>query len=182
MPKIANVFGRILGPQGKDAKSKGRLHSASKGFSQAPVRQASEYACAVTAKTVPVMQCRIGTEAMTDEELARNFSAVYDQLLSLLPNGEANVKAAFFKLTMGRPVRAEMTYKAKAARYKVDEVKALLELINEYPVIGLLNVENLPSQQLQVLRSKLRKNLLIRVSKKEFIRRAIEQAKDKKEL
>ena len=75
-----------------------------------------------------------------------------------------------------------MTYKAKAARYKVDEVNALLKLINEYPVIGLLNVENLPSQQLQVLRSKLRKDLLIRVSKKEFIRRAIEQTKDKKDF
>ena len=73
-----------------------------------------------------------------------------------------------------------MSYQAKAAQHKVDEVKTILDLINEYPVIGMLNVQNLPSQQLQVLRSKLRKDLLIRVSKKEFIRRAIEQAKDSK--
>lgn len=72
-----------------------------------------------------------------------------------------------------------MSYQAKAAQYKVDEVSTLLDLIKEYPVIGILNVENLPSQQLQALRSKLRKDFLIRVSKKELIGRAIEQAKDK---
>ena len=52
-----------------------------------------------------------------------------------------------------------MSYQAKAAQYKVDEVNTLLDLIKEYPVIGILNVENLPSQQLQALRSKLRERL-----------------------
>ena len=73
-----------------------------------------------------------------------------------------------------------MSYQAKAAQYKADEVKVLLDLINEYSVVGMLNIENLPSQQLQALRSKLRKALLIRVSKKEFIKRAIQKAKDSK--
>ena len=55
-------------------------------------------------KTSPVVHCKIGNEAMTDEQLAQNFSTVYNQLIHSLPNGEANVKAAFLKLTMGKPV------------------------------------------------------------------------------
>ena len=104
MPKIAMVFGRTLGPKGKMPNPKAGCIVPPKA-SLKPLYDRLQNTLRVTAKTVPVMQCRIGTEAMSDEELARNFSAVYDHLIGLLPNGEANVKDAFFKLTMGRPVR-----------------------------------------------------------------------------
>jgi len=44
---------------------------------------------------------------MPDEQLAQNFSAVYEQLINSLPNGEANVGATLLKLTMGKPVRVK---------------------------------------------------------------------------
>ena len=103
MPKIATVFGRTLGPQGKMPNPKAGCIVPPKA-SLKPLYDKLQNTLRITAKTAPVMQCRIGTEAMSDEELARNFSAVYDHLISSLPNGEANVKAAFFKLTMGKPV------------------------------------------------------------------------------
>jgi len=73
-----------------------------------------------------------------------------------------------------------MTYQAKAAQYKKDNVAVLSKYMKEYPVVGIVNVENLPSKQLQVLRLKLRKDALITMSKKVLIRRAIESMKEKK--
>ena len=103
MPRIASVFGRTLGPKGKMPNPKAGCIVPPKA-SLKPLYDRLQNTLRVTAKTAPVLQCRIGNEKMTDEELARNFSAVYDQLINSLPNGEANVKVAFFKLTMGRPV------------------------------------------------------------------------------
>ena len=104
MPKVAATFGRILGPKGKMPNPKAGCIVPPKALLK-PVYNKLQNTIRVSAKTAPVMQCRIGTEAMTDEQLAQNFSSVYDQLVSVLPNGEANIKAAFLKLTMGKPVR-----------------------------------------------------------------------------
>lgn len=73
-----------------------------------------------------------------------------------------------------------MTYTAKAAQYKKDRVEAFAELMKEYPVIGLVNVANLPSRQFQILRKKLRKDALLLMGKTQFIEMAIEKAKDSK--
>ena len=49
-----------------------------------------------------------------------------------------------------------MSYTAKAAQYKKDEVKVITELISQYPVVGILNVENLSAGPLQTLKKKMR--------------------------
>ncbi len=73
-----------------------------------------------------------------------------------------------------------MSFQAKAAQYKKDEVQELAKLMREYPVIGIVNVENLPAKPLQVLRLKLRKSVLVKMSKKPLIERAIEIVKGQK--
>ncbi len=73
-----------------------------------------------------------------------------------------------------------MTYQAKAAQYKKEQVEAFAELMKEYPVIGLVNVANLPSRQFQILRKKLRKDALLLMGKTQFIEMAIEKAKGSK--
>ena len=73
-----------------------------------------------------------------------------------------------------------MTYQAKAAQYKKDAVQTLTKYMLEYPVVGIVNVENMPARQLQVLRAKLRKEALLTMSKKLFINRAINSVKGSK--
>ena len=75
-----------------------------------------------------------------------------------------------------------MSYTAKAAQHKKDEAAALTKLMQDHPIIGILNVENLGAAPLAVLRGKLRKDVTIRMSKKQLIKRAIDGLNDRKDV
>ncbi len=61
---------------------------------------------------------------------------------------------------------------------KQEELENVQKLINSYSTIGILDTANLPSAQLQSLRSKLKKHLLIRVTKKALIELALEKVQN----
>jgi len=69
---------------------------------------------------------------------------------------------------------------AHVADYKKEIVGNLIDLINEYPIIGIVNMENLPAPQLQVMRAQLRGSFFITMTKKRLIKLAFEQTKSKK--
>jgi len=106
MPQVASAFGRVLGPKGKMPNPKAGCIVPPKA-SLKPLYDKLQNTIRVSAKTAPVVQCRLGNEKMSDEHITQNLKVVYDQLVHSLPNGEDNVKAAFLKLTMGRPVRVK---------------------------------------------------------------------------
>ncbi len=64
--------------------------------------------------------------------------------------------------------------------YKKKVVDEFVKLIKEYPIIGAVNMENLPAPQLQVMRGQLRDTVVIRMTKRRLIKIAIEQAKAEK--
>src|SRR3989338_3106221 len=74
-----------------------------------------------------------------------------------------------------------MKHQAHVAKYKKDTAEKIVELINSYPIIGAVNMENLPGQQLQTLRAKLRKDAVLLMTKRRIMKIAIEQAKSQKE-
>ncbi len=69
-----------------------------------------------------------------------------------------------------------MSYTAKVAEYKVAEVGELVKVIREYPLVGIVNMENIPAPQLLRMRGQLRASLLIRMSKKRLINLALKEA------
>jgi large subunit ribosomal protein L10 len=76
---------------------------------------------------------------------------------------------------------AEKAKKPHVSGYKKKIVDDFVKLIKEYPIIGALNMENLPAPQLQVMRGQLRNKVVMRMTKRRLIKIAIEQAKaDKK--
>ncbi|MBI3036877.1 50S ribosomal protein L1 [Candidatus Woesearchaeota archaeon] len=117
MPQIAATFGRVLGPKGKMPNPKAGCVVPPKA-SLKPLVDKLQSIVHVSAKTVPMIQCKVGNESMSDEALASNLLAVYDQLAHTLPGGEQNVKAAFVKLTMGTPVKITSAAKSAAAAAK----------------------------------------------------------------
>jgi len=63
----------------------------------------------------------------------------------------------------------------KVPQWKKDEVKDILRLVSEYPIFGVVDMENLPALQLQRLRVKLKGMIDLKMTKKRLIRIALEQ-------
>ncbi|MBI5073345.1 50S ribosomal protein L10 [Candidatus Woesearchaeota archaeon] len=60
-------------------------------------------------------------------------------------------------------------------------VHEFAKLMEEYPIIGVVNMNNLPTKQLQNMRAQLRKTVVIRMTKRRLIKKAIEEAKAKRQ-
>ncbi len=71
-------------------------------------------------------------------------------------------------------------HKARASKGKKSSVDEFAKLMTDYPIIGIINVETLPSKQLQAIRGKLRNSVLMRMTKKRLLKLAVEKIKDKK--
>lgn len=72
---------------------------------------------------------------------------------------------------------------ARVSQKKKDIVKKVVDLALKYPVIATVDMENLPTPQLQGIRSKLRERMEIFVAKKRLIKIALkEAAKQKKDI
>jgi len=75
---------------------------------------------------------------------------------------------------------SKVKHEAHIADYKKEIVSNLVNWINEYPIIAVVNMENLPAPQLQTMRAQLRGNFFITMTKRRLIKLAIEQTKEKK--
>jgi large subunit ribosomal protein L1 len=106
MPKVAQVFGRVLGPRNKMPNPKlGSIVPAKGQVEQLYDRL--QRTVRVTAKKAPVIQVKVGSETMKDEELIDNIMLVYDQVVHHTPKEKANLRSVFVKLTMSKPVKIE---------------------------------------------------------------------------
>jgi large subunit ribosomal protein L1 len=101
MPLVGKVLGPILGPRGK---------------MPLPIPPTADIASLMTKhrKTVivrmrnqPIVQVRVGTENMNEEELTENIQAVLRVMEGKLKKGMKNIKFASIKTSMGAPVRVK---------------------------------------------------------------------------
>ena len=60
---------------------------------------------------------------------------------------------------------------------KKDVVKELVELIEKYPIVGIVDMENLPAPQLQKMKRNLQGKVLVRMAKGRLIKIALEKSK-----
>ncbi len=72
---------------------------------------------------------------------------------------------------------AEETYTPKAAQVKQDVVAEFLKLIEEYPIVGAVDVENLPALQLNRMRAQLRGTVLVKMTKRRLLTHALNASK-----
>lgn len=69
---------------------------------------------------------------------------------------------------------------AHVSREKKEAVSKLVKLLKEYPIVGAVNMENMPAAQLQAMRSQLRDTVVLFMTKRRLIKIAIEQTKKDK--
>ncbi|MBU0536500.1 MAG: 50S ribosomal protein L10 [Nanoarchaeota archaeon] len=70
--------------------------------------------------------------------------------------------------------------KAHVAQYKKDAVNELVKLFRENPIVGTIDVENLPAPQFQKMRAQLRDTVKITMTKRRLMKLAIEKVKEEK--
>jgi large subunit ribosomal protein L1 len=102
MPLVGKILGASLGPRGKmptpvppnaDVKAQIAKH---------------EKMVLLRMRGQPVLQCRVGTENMEDEEIAENVQAVVRRLEAKLKRGIKNFRSVYLKTSMGSPVKVAM--------------------------------------------------------------------------
>jgi len=102
MPLVGKVLGPALGPRGKmpiPVPPTADIESLLNKYRRTVV---------VRMRNQPVIQCRVGTENMKEEELAENIQAVLRVVEGKLKRGMKNIKSVCIKTTMGAPVKIKL--------------------------------------------------------------------------
>ena len=100
MPKVATVFGRVLGPKGKMPNPKMGSVLAPNANIKALVEKIKKTVNLAT-KNEPTIKCMVGKEDTNDNDVIDNILTIYNSTIQKLPNEKQNVKSVILKLTMG---------------------------------------------------------------------------------
>jgi len=102
MPTVGRVLGAVLGP-------KGRMPTpVSPTANIADVLEKQRKTVLLRLRGQPVLQCRIGTEDMSEEHIAENIQAVVRRLEGKLKRGLKNIRSLVIKTAMGPPIEVQV--------------------------------------------------------------------------
>ena len=102
MPLVGKSLGASLGPRGKmptpvapndDIEEQIKKH---------------QNIVFVRMRGQPVIQCRVGGESMTDEEIAENVQAIVRRIEGKLKRGIKNFRTVYLKTSMGNSIKVAM--------------------------------------------------------------------------
>jgi len=106
MAQVASTFGKVFGPKGKMPNPKAGCVVPPKANLTSLVKKLQK-TVRVNIKTSRMIQCPVGVEGMSDDEIIDNIITLHDQIIHHLPNEENNIKNIFLKLTMSKPVKVK---------------------------------------------------------------------------
>jgi len=102
MPTVGRVLGAVLGP-------KGRMPTpVSPTANIADIIERQRKIVLMRLRGQPVLQCRIGTEDMPDEQIMENIQAVVSRLEGKLKRGLKNIRSLVIKTAMGPPIEVKV--------------------------------------------------------------------------
>lgn len=102
MPLVGRVFGAILGPRGKMPTPVAPTVNIGEEIER------HRRMILVRTRGQPVLQCRVGTEGMSDDDVIENIQAVLDRVAGRLKRGVKNMEAVYVKTSMGPPVKVSI--------------------------------------------------------------------------
>ena len=98
MPLVGKTIGPVLGPKGKMPTP---IHM------NAPISEIIDQArrtVRIRVRDQPIIQCRVGSEELADDQLIENIQAVFSSVEGKLERGLRNVSKILIKTTMEHPV------------------------------------------------------------------------------
>lgn len=99
MPFVGKVLGPILGPRGKMPMP------VSPTADITDLMKRYRRMISVRTRNQPVLQCRVGTESMKEEEIAENIQVTLRAITRKLKRGMGNIKSIYLKMSMDTPVK-----------------------------------------------------------------------------
>ena len=102
MPTVGRVLGAVLGP-------KGRMPiPVPPNVDIGSIIERQRKTVLIRLRSQPVLQCRIGTEDMSSQQIAENIEAVIRRLEGKLKRGLRNIRSIVVKTAMGPPIRMKV--------------------------------------------------------------------------
>jgi large subunit ribosomal protein L1 len=98
MPLVGKVFGPVLGPRGK------MPIPVPPTVDIASLLAKHRKTVVVRMRSQPILHCRVGSESMKEEEITENIQTVLRAIEGKLKRGMKNIKVAYVKTSMGKPV------------------------------------------------------------------------------
>ncbi len=102
MPKVATIFGRVLGPAGKMPSPQLGILMDVNDKTLEEVKKKINNSIKIRIKEASI-KLAIGKQSMKDEEVLENILAVYNAVMKDLPKGKENIKNIELKFTMTKP-------------------------------------------------------------------------------
>ena len=113
MAQVAVTFGKVLGARGKMPNPKAGCVVPGSISNLEPIANKLQNTVKLQTKNETSVKTSIGIESMKDEDLADNVLAVYNTLLSKLPQEKNNIKYTAIKFTMGPIIKIGEQVKQK---------------------------------------------------------------------
>ncbi|NWF87279.1 50S ribosomal protein L1 [Candidatus Bathyarchaeota archaeon] len=98
MPLVGKVLGPVLGPRGK------MPIPVPPTVDIASLIEKHRKTVVVRMRAQPILQCRVGSDNMKEEELTENIQTVLRVIEGKLKRGIKNIKVVYIKTSMGKPV------------------------------------------------------------------------------
>ena len=102
MPLVGKVLGSTLGPKGKMPTPVPPTANIAEQMKK------QRKMVLLRMRGQPVLQCRIGIENMSDEEITENVQAIIRRVEAKLKKGIKNIRSVTLKTTMGPPTKIRM--------------------------------------------------------------------------
>ena len=107
MPKVASIFGKVLGPAGKmPSPQLGILMDINDKMIE-DVKKKINNSIKIRLKEASI-KLAVGKQSMNDEEITENILAVYNAVIKSLPKEKENIRNIELKFTMTKPQKIKI--------------------------------------------------------------------------
>lgn len=107
MPKVATVFGKVLGPAGKMPSPQLGIVMNVTNKEIDEIKKKVENSVKIRIRE-PSIKLAIGKQSMKDSEIIDNILSVYNAVLKILPKEIENIKNIELKFTMTKPEKVKI--------------------------------------------------------------------------